>query len=233
MSPGGPSETTPNENSLQPKRPWIKEPFCGISHGLGILLGIAGLVALLILAQGRTWHVVGFAIYGASLIVLYTVSTLYHSLHVSPRWSDRLQQLDYSAIFLLIAGTYAPVCLVSLRGTWGWSLLAVEYGLAILGIGLVFFAKRAPQWIRVVLCVCMGWLALIAVPSMRQSMPPAAIGWLLAGGVVYSIGTIIYATDRPHLWPGKFSAHDLFHIFVLGGSACHFFVMLRFVAPLA
>ena len=112
------------------KRFWIREPFCGFSHGLGALLSVAALVALLIIAHGRVWHTITFAIFGASLIVLYTASTLYHSLWVKPQQILKLMRFDHVAIFLLIAGTYAPVCLVGLRGAWGWSLFGVEYGLS-------------------------------------------------------------------------------------------------------
>ncbi len=216
---------------ISARRHWIKEPFCGYSHAMGAFLAIGALVTLLVLAQGRAWHVVSFAIYGASLIALYTASALYHSLHVAPRHAERLQRFDHSAIFLLIAGTYTPVCLVTLRGAWGWSLLSVEYGLAVIGIATCLFWKRNPDWLRVTLYVCMGWLAIIAMGPLSQALPPAALAWLVGGGVVYSVGTVIFATDWPHLWPGKFTAHDLWHVFVLGGSACHFILMLRFVAP--
>lgn len=215
--------------SIADRKTRIKEPFCGLSHGVGAVLAVAALIALLILAHGRFWHIVGFAIYGASLIVLYTASTLYHSLHASPRQEARLQQLDHVAIFLLIAGSYTPVCLVPLHGAWGWSLLGIEYFLAAVGIATALSPTRR-SWLRVTICVVMGWLALVALGPLRQTLPPAALGWLVGGGLIYSAGTIIYATDRPHLWPGRFSAHDLWHLFVLGGSVCHFIVMLRFVA---
>jgi hemolysin III len=208
----------------------LKEPFCGLSHLVGAVLSIIVLIVLLSLAQGRPWHRVSFAIYGASLIVLYTASTLYHSLPVGARHAERLRRFDHTAIFLLIAGTYAPVCLVPLRGPWGWSLLAAEYGMAAIGIAAVLFWKNGPDWPRVALYLCMGWLAVIALAPLREALPPTALGWLLGGGVVYTAGTVILATDYPHLWPGKFSAHDLWHLFVLGGSACHFLLMLLYLA---
>jgi hemolysin III len=215
---------------MERKRYWIREPFCGLSHLTGAILSVVGLVALLVLANGRPWRVVSFAIYGASLIVLYTASTLYHSLHVPPRHVDRLLRFDYSAIFLLIAGTYVPICLVPLRGGWGWSLLAAEYGMALLGIGAVFFRQGLSHRLRVLLYFCMGGLVVVALAPLRQALPPAALVWLFGGGMAYTLGAVILAVDRPHLWPGKFSAHDLWHLFVLGGSACHFVVMLCFVA---
>jgi hemolysin III len=212
------------------KQGWIREPFCGLSHFVGVVVSVVGLVALLVLANGRPWHVVSFAIYGASLILLYTASTLYHSLPVPPHHVVRLRRFDYSAIFLLIAGTYVPLCLVPLRGPWGWSLLAAEYGMALFGIGAVLFRQGLPSGIRMLLYFCMGYLVVIALAPLRQTLPTVALAWLFGGGMAYTVGAIILGTNRPHLWPGKFSAHDLWHLFVLGGSACHFVVILCFVA---
>lgn len=208
------------------RRPWIREPFSGLSHLFGALLSVVGLVVLLTLAHGRLWHIIGFLIYGFSLILLYSSSALYHSLHLPETQINHLQRCDHIAIFLLIAGTYAPICLVNLHGAWGWGLLGAVYGIAALGIGIILFWKSAPHWIRVGLYVLMGWLAVLAWPQLRAALPPAALAWTVAGGVVYTLGTIVYATDRPHLWPGKFGAHDLWHVFVLAGSACHFVLML-------
>ncbi len=213
------------------KRLRIKDPFCGVSHGVGAVLSVAALITLLIVAGGRVWHTVSFAVYGASLIILYSASCLYHSLTVDERRVERLMRFDHVGIFLLIAGTYTPVCLVTLRGTWGWSMLAAEWVMAGLGIAGILLLKKMPSWLRVVLYLGMGWLAVIAMPPLRAALPPAAIGWLFAGGIIYSVGTVIYATERPNLWPGKFDAHDLWHVFVLGGSACHFILMLLFIAP--
>lgn len=214
----------------------IREPFCGLSHGAGAVLSAVALVVLLVLARGRLWHTLGFAVFGISLILLYSASALYHCLPATtPRALERLQRFDYVAIFLLIAGTYAPICLVALRGSgaWGWGLLAAQYTLAGIGIGGVLLGRRRwrlPDGVRVALYVVMGWMCVIALGPLRAALDPAALGWLLAGGLAYSLGTVIFALDRPHLWPGRFSAHDLWHLFVLGGSACHFVLMCRFAA---
>ncbi|MBV9850879.1 MAG: hemolysin III family protein [Armatimonadetes bacterium] len=214
-------------------RRWLREPFCGISHGVGAAFSVAGLMLLLVLSKGHPWHVVSFAIYGVSLILLYTASALYHSLAVPERIADRLMRLDHCAIYLLIAGTYTPVCLLVLRGAWGWSIFGVEWGLALTGILATLLWRTAPDWFRVVLYVLMGWLIVIAFGPLRAALPAPAFWGIVAGGLTYSVGTIIFATDRPHLWPGRFSAHDLWHLFVLGGSACHFAVMARFLTPAA
>ena len=208
----------------------FKEPFPGISHFVGALLSVAALVALLVRAEGRVWHVVGFAIYGTSLILLYAASALAHSIHCSPKIDERLTRLDYSAIFLLIAGTYTPICLVPLRGAWGWALLAAIWSLAAVGIWSVWVWRNRRTWARTLIYICMGWLAILAVGEIVRVFTPAALAWLVAGGVVYSAGAVVFVTDRPHLWPGRFMAHDLWHTMVLAGSAFHFMVMLDFVA---
>lgn len=209
---------------------FIKEPYCGLSHFAGAALSIAGLVALLILAHGQPWQTISFAIYGTTLVLLFTASGLNHSVNCSPEAAAFLERLDYAAIFLLIAGTYTPICLVNLRGRWGWSLFAAEWALAILGVCTVLVHRWQSNRLRVAIYLIMGWLVLIAVPAVVASLPPGGIAWLLAGGVVYSLGALIYLSDRPHLWPGWFHAHDLWHSMVLLGSACHFVVMARYVA---
>jgi hemolysin III len=210
----------------------LREPFSGLSHLGGAALGVAGLVALVLLARGKPWHVSGFAIYGASLVLLYLASALYHLLPVSPRNLKRLQIFDHVGIYLLIAGTYTPICLVPLRGGWGWSLLGVVWGLALFGIAIEIGWRTAPRWLGLALYLVMGWLAVIALGPITRTLPAAAVGWLVAGGVVYTLGAVVFALERPRLWPGIFGSHDLWHVFVLGGSACHFVLMLLFVVPL-
>lgn len=210
----------------------VREPFNGLSHLAGALLSLAGLLFLVAVSLGKPWHLTGFAIYGSSLVLLYAASTLYHSLQVSPRRVEQLLVFDQVAIYLLIAGTYTPLCLVPLRGPWGWSLLATVWSIAAIGITLRIAWRSAPEWLPVVLYLVMGWLAVTVLKPLSQAIPPPAIAWLFAGGLVYTIGAAIFASQRPRLWPGVFSSHELWHVFVLGGSACHFVVMLLFVAPL-
>lgn len=197
---------------------------------MGAALSVVGLVVLVVLAAGRPMDVAAYAIYGASLILLYSASAVYHSLSLSERGIRRLQRVDYVCIFLLIAGTYTPICLVALRGAVGWTLFGIVWGIAVAGIAKVLVWRGAPHWIRVSLYILMGWAAAAAFPALVKALPPAGIAWLVAGGVVYTVGAVIYATDRPHLWPGRFTAHDLWHVFVLGGSICHFVLILKYVA---
>ena len=208
----------------------VKEPFPGLSHLAGALLSVAALVALLVLADGRVWHVVGFAIYGASLILLYVASTMAHSIHCSERAGENLNRLDFSAIFLLIAGTYTPLCLVPLRGPWGWTILTIEWVLAAVGILAVVSGWVRREWPRVIVYVAMSWVAIVAVIPLSRVLPMQALAWMLAGGIIYTSGAVIYALDRPRLWPGRFGSHDLWHVFVLAGSACHFVMILCFIA---
>jgi hemolysin III len=210
----------------------LREPFNGLSHLTGVLLGIAALMVLVSLARGKPWHLSGFAIYGAALILLYLMSTLYHSLPLSERGVAQLRMFDRVGIYLLIAGTYTPLCLVPLRGGWGWSLLGVVWGLALLGSLCEIGWRSVSRRLGLVLYLVMGGLAFLAAGPLMRTLNGAGLNWLLAGAIVYAVGTVIYATNRPRLWPGVFGAHELWHLFVLGGSACHFVVMFRFVVPL-
>jgi len=203
------------------------------SHGLGVFLSVIALVALVIQSVGYPWHVVGFSIYWATLVLLYLASTIYHGIPASPRGEQILQRLDHSAIFLLIAGTYTPVCLVTLRGPWGWSILGVVWGLALGGVALKVFARQTPPWMTAGLSLVMGWIAVVAVVPLVRAVPPTGIAWLAIGGILYTIGAVIYATKRPDPLPQLVGSHGVFHMFVLAASASHFIFMLRYVAPVS
>ncbi len=200
------------------------ERFNSISHLIGTGLAIAGTVLLITLAglQGNPWKVVGFSLYGATLILLFLCSTLYHSLR--GRAKDVLRKFDHCAIYVLIAGSYTPFALVSLRGAWGWSLLGTVWGLALLGVAQEIWLARGARKLSVVIYLLMGWLALVAVWPLWQALTPAGFAWLAAGGVFYTVGIAFYATDH-RLRHG----HGIWHLFVLAGSACHFLTMLLYV----
>jgi len=203
-------------------RVYLREPFSGLSHLVGAIGAIAGLIHLLMIANGRLAHIVTFLIYGLSLIGRYTCSALYHLLPVSSKAQVWLRKADHMAIYLLISGTYVPFCILALKGNWGIAMVAVEGTLALVGIIATILFKGGPSWLRATLYVVMGWLAAIAIGPLRQNLPPEAIQWLFAGGIIYTVGAVIYVIDKPHLAPGKFSAHDLWHIFVIGGTVCHY-----------
>lgn len=209
----------------------LKEPINGLTHLIGALFSIAGLVLLVYFAaiKGTVWHVVSFSIFGASLILLYTSSTLYHWLPLSERGTKIFRRIDHIMIFILIAGTYTPVCLVSLRGGWGWSLFGVVWGIAVAGIVLKMFWLQAPRWLYILVYVFMGWLAIIALLPLIRSIPLDGLGWLLIGGIFYSVGALIYGLKRPNIIPGWFGFHEIFHILTMAGSFSHFWLMFKYV----
>lgn len=199
-----------------------------LTHGFGIVLSIAGLAVLTAFASafGTVWHVVSCSIYGATQIMLYTASTLYHSIPL-PRAKAVLRLLDHSAIFLLIAGTYTPFTLVNLRGPWGWSLFGVIWALALIGIGMQSLLIRQKALVTAIPYVGMGWAALIGLKPLLASVAPGGVALLIGGGVAYTVGSVFY------VWRRMPYHHAIWHVFVLAGSALHFFAVLFYVIPLA
>jgi len=197
-----------------------------IIHGIGAGLSIAGLTILMVLGAlyGNAWHVVSFSIYGSSLILLYLASTLYHSFQ-KPKIKCVFEILDHVAIFVLIAGTYTPFMLVNLRGPWGWSLLGIIWGLAFLGIIFkLFFIERFERF-SLLIYLLMGWLCLIAARQMLAEIPTGGLLWLISGGLLYTSGVLFYQ------WKNLRYSHAIWHLFVLGGSICHYFSILFYVLP--
>ena len=193
-------------------------------HGVGILLSIAGLIALIVVARrtGDPWHVLACAVYGATLILLYLASTLYHCIP-SPRVKPTLRVLDHSAIYLLIAGTYTPFTLISLRGPWGWTLFGLVWGMALLGIVLKVAAIGRFRWLSMVLYLAMGWLVLVALEPLRLAVAHEGVVLLFLGGISYTVGTLFYGWRRlPY-------HHAVWHAFVLAGSVLHFFAVFLHV----
>jgi len=203
-----------------------EEIWNGITHGIGTGLSIAGLTILVVLASiyGDSWRVVSFSIYGGSLVLLYLASTLYHSIQI-PKVKQILRRFDHAAIYLLIAGTYTPFLLVSMRGRLGWILLGVVWGIALLGIVFrtIFFGRF--ETLATIGYVAMGWLIVVAFKEMLVAIPPGGIELIIAGGLSYTVGVIFYA------WKKIPYNHAIWHLFVLGGSICHYFAMLFHVLP--
>ncbi|MEA3110979.1 MAG: hemolysin [Caballeronia sp.] len=202
------------------------ELFNSVTHLVGTVLSVAGLATLVTMAamERDPYKIVSFAVYGAMLLVLYTISTLYHWVR-SPRLKAVLQKCDHSAIYLLIAGSYTPFTLVTLRGPWGWSLFGVSWGLAALGIVQELTLGRRTRSVSMVIYVMMGWLALVAIRPLVSALPPAGTAWLLAGGLIYSAGIYFFINDE-RIRHG----HGIWHLFVLGGSLCQFVSIARYVA---
>jgi hemolysin III len=209
----------------------FRDPISGLTHFVGFLLSIAALVLLVIYAaiQGTIWHIVAFAFFGTSLILVYGASSMYHLLPLSSHGITILRRIDHSMIFVLIAGTYTPVCLIPLRGAWGWSLFGVVWCMAIAGIFQALFWIQAPRWFSTSLYLIMGWLVIIALYPLVQSIPIGGIIWFVLGGLSYTVGAIIYALKRPNPVPGIFGFHEIWHLFVMAGSFCHFWAMFSYV----
>ena len=200
------------------------ERFNGMTHLAGSVLAIAGTVALVASAAstGDPWRVVGVSVFGLMLMVLYGVSTLYHSVRGRPKRVFR--KLDHCAIYLLIAGTYTPFALVSLRGPWGWSLFGVAWGLAAFGIAQEFLLGKGARLLSLALYVVMGWMGLVAAGPLLDSLGRDGFAWLAAGGLIYTAGVLFYLFDEK--WR---HAHGIWHLFVLGGSAAHWVAVFAFV----
>ena len=197
-----------------------------LTHGFGLLLSLVGAPVLIIAAVSTDdpWRIVASSIYAGTLILLYAASTLYHSVRAD-RWREVCQRIDHSAIYLLIAGTYTPFMLISLRGAWGWSIFGVVWGLAILGVVLKSsLGARLPSlstWVY----LGMGWLIVIALRPLSQHIAPAGMLWIALGGALYTGGVVFYVWERV-----RFS-HAIWHMFVLGGSAAHFAAVLWYALP--
>jgi hemolysin III len=213
----------------------LREPVNGLTHAVGGVLAVVGLGVLLSTAAstGRLDQLLAFGIFGLSLVALYAASALYHLLPLSPAGVARLRRLDHMTIFVLIAGTYTPFCLLALDGGWRWGLLALIWSLALCGVMLKVHWMDAPRWLSVALYLGMGWIAVIAASELLRAVPPGGIAWVLSGGLVYSAGALAYGLKRPNPVPGVFGFHEVWHIFVLAGSACHFWAVLHYIAPLA
>ncbi len=212
---------------------YVKDPGSAITHFIGMLMAIFAAVPLIIKAAhepGRI-YLISIIIYAASLILLYAASTTYHTFNRSERINTILKKVDHMMISVLIAGSYTPICLLVLGGKRGVILLAIVWSFAIIGILLKAFWVYCPRWVSSVLYIGMGWTCVLAFTQILNSMSTAAFLWLLAGGVIYTVGGVIYALKLPlfNLKHKNFGSHEIFHLFVMGGSACHFVVMYVFV----
>ena len=210
----------------------FREPANALTHLIGLVLAVAGMVTLVVVSLGDPWRLASALVFGASMVLLYTASTLLHGVRAGPRVIKRLRVFDHAAIFVLIAGTYTPITLVSLRvvsPAWSWALFGTVWGLALLGVLFKLFWIGAPRWLSVALYVALGWLAVVAVAPLLAALPLGALVWLLAGGLFYTGGAIIYARKRPDPWPDTFGFHALWHLFVMAGTACHFVMVLAYV----
>ena len=213
----------------------VKDPGSAATHFIGFLAAVLMTPVLLVHAAGNGadfMTMIGMSVFMISMILLYGASTSYHSFDISEKANLRLKRLDHMMIFVLIAGSYTPVCLTVLRHGVGMRLLAIVWGLAIVGMIFKLLWVTCPKWISSVLYIGMGWLCVLAFMPIIHALPKAGFGWLLAGGIIYTIGGVIYALKLP-IFNAKhknFGSHEIFHVFIMLGSACHFIVMYCFVA---
>lgn len=214
----------------------IKDPGSAITHFIGMLLALSAATPLLIKAskeQGFV-HLISLAIFIASMILLYTASTVYHTFDLSEKINRVLKKCDHMMIFILIAGTYTPVCLIVLGGKVGLIMLCLIWGMAIAGICLKAFWVYCPKWVSSVIYIAMGWTCILAFTRIINTLSTAAFIWLLAGGIIYTIGGVIYALKLP-IFNNKhknFGSHEIFHLFCIGGSFCHFVFMYQYIATM-
>lgn len=213
----------------------LREPANALTHLVGSLLAVVAFAMLVRIGigTGDGRALLGLGIYGLSQLALYTASTLHHALRLSAAGMERLLRLDCMLVFVFIAGTYTPVCLLALQQGWRWGLLGAVWGMTLGGLFMKLRWLRAPVWLSTALYVAMGWVALAALPALVQAVPIGGLGWFIAGRVVYTVGALIFVLDRPWPRPGVFEAHALWHLCVVGGSSCCFWAIVRYIAPLA
>lgn len=214
----------------------IKDPGSAITHFIGMMMAVFAATPLLIKAarEPDMVHLVSLSIFIGSMILLYAASTTYHTLDISEKWNKILKKIDHMMIFVLIAGSYTPVCLIVLDRETGLPLFALVWGIALAGIIIKGFWVTCPKWFSSVLYIAMGWVCVLAFTQIINALSPTAFAWLLAGGIVYTVGGIIYALKLPifNSRHKNFGSHEIFHLFVMGGSICHFIFMYRFIAAM-
>ena len=209
----------------------LREPFNGLSHLAAAVLALPGTAWLAYLSRDNGMRLASLLVYGISLLLMLSASAAYHLIHARPRVARVLRTLDHTAIYLLIAGTYTPICLRFFSGFWQWGLLAIIWALALAGIGIKLFILNAPRWVTAGVYLAMGWLAIAGVREMVLHVPAGALAWLLAGGLWFTVGAVVYITKKPDFVPGVFGFHEIWHVFVVLGCLSHFIVMLVYVAP--
>ncbi|MBR3697878.1 MAG: hemolysin III family protein [Clostridia bacterium] len=213
----------------------LREPLSGLTHCIGASLSLIGLVILIVFSSiwGNAYHVISFTLFGTSLFLLYLFSTLYHWLNIGEKGISIFRKFDHIMIYILIAASYTPVCFTALRGPWGWSIFGVIWGFAILGTLLTSIWIKAPRKLTTTIYIMMGWAVLIAIIPLIKAFKNAnlfySLWWLVAGGIFYTIGGIIYGLKIPKKTFGIWGFHEIFHILIMIGSACHYWFVLHYL----
>jgi hemolysin III len=208
----------------------FREPVSGLTHFFSAILALVGLLVLLILGRGNLPKEVSLFIYGLSLVLMFASSAVYHLANVKPAILVWLRKMDHTAIYLLIAGTYTPICINYFTGFWKSGFLAIIWGLALVGIIIKLFVIHAPRWVTAGIYLIMGWLSLLALKEILKTFPPSALFWLAAGGAAYTIGAFVYILKKPDLIPGVFGFHEIWHVFVIAGGLAHYLLIACFIA---
>lgn len=204
----------------------LREPVNSLTHWAGAALALVGLIALLIVGWDTPAKIISLTVYGLSLIAMFSASATYHMVRVRDRALEVFRKIDHSAIYLLIAGTYTPFCVNAFEGFWKWGMLGIIWSLALVGIVVKVFYIRAPRWVNAGIYLLMGWLAVSASGQMLAALPAWVLGWLIAGGVIYTLGAVVYITKVFNFKPGVFGFHEMWHIFVMLAAAAHFVAVL-------
>ncbi len=204
----------------------LREPVNSLTHWAGAILALAGLIALLIIGWGTPAKVVSLVIYGVSLIFLFSASATYHMVRVKDKALEIFRKIDHAAIFCLIAGTYTPFCINAFTGFWKWGLLITIWSLAFIGIGVKIFIIRVPRWLNAGIYLAMSWLVVAASGQLLAALPAWVLTWLIIGGIIYTLGAVVYITKIFNFVPGVFGFHEVWHIFVLLAAAAHYVAVI-------
>jgi hemolysin III len=209
----------------------FRDPISGLTHFIGIILSIIGTIVLLTRNDDpfTIYHATSFFIFGFSMTLLYTISTLYHWLPLSEKNLVIVRKIDHIMIFVFIAASYTPVCLITLRGSWGWVIFGIVWGLTLAGFFLKLFWINAPRFLYTSIYLIMGWIIVAAILPLSKVMPSQGLLWLALGGVFYSTGAVIYAIKKPDPLPNVFGFHEIFHLFIMAGSFCIFWMIYKYV----
>lgn len=209
----------------------LREPMNGFTHFIGVILSIIGTILLINLTLNpfKPYHFISFLIFGLGMILLFATSTLYHWLKLSESSVKKMRKADHIMIFIYIAASYTPICMIALSKNLGWIVLIAVWSVAVAGILIKIFWMNAPRWLSTLIYILMGWLAIVIIYPLINALPLAALMWLLIGGIFYTIGALIYALKRPDPFPGILGFHEIFHLFVLLGSFSHFWLIYNYI----
>lgn len=210
---------------------YIREPVNGLTHGIGAVFAVVGLIVLLYKAfiSGSISKIIAFSIFGGSMVLLYLASSLYHSLQVKQKTLAFFQKLDHAMIYVMIAGSYTPVCLLVLEGNWRWWVFSAIWSVALIGI-IKKFVWTVPRWLSTAFYLAMGWFGILLFPAMMEKLPVPFLVWMIAGGLSYTVGAVIYGIKKPNPIPEWFGHHEIWHLFVMGGTFAHFWAFYAFLS---